>query len=279
MGFGFPWTSQVFFWEKQCAKSVKKIKWKVGLGGFYFSVCICGVRLTIWSKSSGTKGQTREFAGIELKQNITSVLMMLLFRWAAWKGTPRQLQMLYTLSIMYAESTPRVSTAKQISTCIPAVPMFLHLPMCAWSISGGSSGWDALQLFLWQLKGNLSISLGKDQGEQWETLNTWLISFHSFSVKAGSSGDLCLWPHHLAEASQAESFPGESWGKNKTCVAVKKISKPPFDGQCDFSQELAPQNFLLYFKIHPCSWVEVGFLHLYKEKASSCRLGRTWKLV
>lgn len=158
----------------------------------------------------------------EAKHNLT-VSMMLFFRWASWKGTPKPLRMLYTVSIMYAESTPHVSIAKQISTCIPAAPMFLHLPVFAWSTSGGSLGWDALELFPWQLKWNLSVSLGKDQGEQCETLNTKLISFHSFSVKAGSLGDLCLWPHHLAEASQAESLRVESWwGKNKTCVAAEK---------------------------------------------------------
>lgn len=215
-----------FLLGKAMCKICKNNNNKNGVGLFYFSVCICGGRLTIQSKSKSRKDRHADMGvcwyRTEAKHNLT-VSMMLLFRWAAWKGTPKLLWMLYTLSIMYAESTPHMSIAKQISTCIPAAPVFLHLPVYAWSISGGSLGWDALELFPWQLKWNLSVSLGKDQGEQWEPLNTWLISFHSFSVKAGSSGHLCLWPHHLAEASQAESLHVEGWwGKNKTCVAVKK---------------------------------------------------------
>lgn len=76
MGYRFPWRSQVFFWEKQCAKFVKKNNKKINWSRVFLFLC-----LHLWGKTHNmeqkqehkrTDMQTWEFAGIELKQNITS---------------------------------------------------------------------------------------------------------------------------------------------------------------------------------------------------------------
>lgn len=199
------------------------------------------------SKSSSTKGQNWEFANREPKQNVTSALMMSFFRWEAPKGIPKPLQTLYSLLIMYAESTACVSAAKQIA-CVPAVPMFPHLRMYAWGVSHGSLGWDALELFPRQSQGNLSVLPGKDQGKHgrfWTPTD-----FFPHLLCAG--GQLRTMPLPLATPA-SRSFPGQSpstWkgsGVRMKLVWLQRrqslTSKPPFDGWCDSSQELPLQSF------------------------------------
>lgn len=126
----------------------------------------------IQSKANSTKGQKWDFANRELKQNVSSALMISFLQ---MRSTERHSQAIYKRCaphLSLRQSQPHVWALQ--SKFLPEFLLFQGLCIaCApWSVSLGSWGWHALEFTPRQLKGNLPVLPGKYQGKQWVVLKT-----------------------------------------------------------------------------------------------------------
>lgn len=211
----------------------RKLDWVL----LFLFFLICGVRLMMQIKANSTKGHEWDLANRELKQNVTSALLMSFSRWEAPDERHSQ-AMTNTLLLTYhlGRANPVCEPCKanlcQCSCCTEG-STFACAP---WSVSLGSWGWDALEFTPRQLK--LACPSRKVSGEAVGGCENWILSTPSLCREAAQGITVALdhtsWNFSGISLSQSLSrWKGSGVRMKRVCLQRKQllVRTPAFDGQ------------------------------------------------